>query len=90
VDAQWIGRALDTAAVGLGSKGETVVGFTEQTKQGLVSLERALGNHQAGESAEAIEQLVANHTTPPVLPTPAIDAIDDIDALLEEAERSLN
>lgn len=86
-DAQWIGQALSTAAKGLGSKGETVVGFTEEAKQALVKVEEALGNTRPGDSAAAVEQLVAHQTTPAPMPAES-ELTADIDSLLDAAERS--
>lgn len=85
-DAQWIGRALNTAAAGLGVKGDTVVGFTEETKAELINVEAALGNPRPGESASAVEQLIAHQTTPAPLPSEN-DLTADIDSLLDAAER---
>lgn len=90
VDAQWIGRALAGAAAGLATKGDTVVGFTTQTKQSFVRVEQALGNQDASQAANAIEQLVAQQTTPKLIDPSATGAdFDDINALLGDAEASL-
>lgn len=86
-DAQWIGRALTSATAGLASKGDTLVGFTDETKKALVSVEQALGNTKSGESAAAVEQLVAHQTTPAPLPAES-ELTADIDSLLDQAERA--
>ena len=90
-DAQWISRALAGAAAGLAGKGDTVVGFTEPTKISFERVERALGNDKVSESTQAIEQLVAQQTTPtPRDPGASGADFDDLDALLGEVEASLN
>ncbi len=89
MDAGWIGRALAGAAAGLSAKGDTVVGFTEETKSALVGVELALGNTHAGDSAAAVERLVAHQTTPAPLPLQD-DLTADIDLLLAQAERALS
>lgn len=89
-DAQWIGRALSGAATGLAAKGETVVGFTEKTQKSFVNLEKALGNQNATQAAGAIEQLVADKTTPTPLVQTDIEAngseFGDIMDLINGAE----
>lgn len=88
-DAQWIGRALAGAAAGLAVKGDTVVGFTEKTLTSFERVEKALGNQNAAEAAGAIEQLVAQQTTP--LPLDAASSgvdFDDLTALLIDVETS--
>lgn len=90
-DAQWIGKALAQAATGLASKGETVVGFTEKTKESFVRLETALGNSEPTQAAAAIEQLVAQQTTPtPLDPTATGADFGDINDLMNEVEASIN
>ena len=88
-DAQWIGRALAGAAAGLASKGDTVVGFTEKTLVSFERVEAALGNPNAAEAAGAIEQLVAQQTTPLPLDAASSGAeLDDLTALLADVESS--
>lgn len=88
-DAQWIGRALAGAAAGLASKGDTVVGFTEKTLESFQRVEAALGNPNAAEAAGAIEQLVAQQTTPlPLDPAMSGAEYDDLTALLADVESS--
>lgn len=90
-DAQWISKALAGAAAGLAAKGETVVGFTEPTKASFERVERALGNDNVSESTQAIEQLVAQQTTPmPRDPAASGADFDDLNALLGDVEASLN
>lgn len=86
-DARWIGLALASAVEGLSVKGETVVGFTEQTQKSFVNLEAALGNSNASQAAGAIEQLVAQQTTPtPMDPDASGADYNDIMDLLNGAD----
>lgn len=89
-DAQWIGMALAQAATGLAGKGDTVVGFTEKTKESFVRLESALGNAEPSHAAAAIEQLVAQQTTPTPIDPDSLGAdLSDINALMQEVEASI-
>lgn len=89
-DAQWIGKALAQAASALASKGDTVVGFTEKTKDSFVRLESALGNAEPNHAAAAIEQLVAQQTTPVPIDADLLGAdFGDINALMQEVEASI-
>lgn len=89
-DAQWIGMALTTAVAGLATKGDTVVGFTEKTKASFMRLEAALGNTNPGASTAAVEQLVAQQTTPTPLDISNTGAdLGDIDHLMGLVEASM-
>jgi hypothetical protein len=89
-DAQWIGKALAQAATGLATKGDTVVGFTDNTKTSFVRLEAALGNAEPQQAAAAIEQLVAQQTTPTPMDPDALGAdFGDINDLMREVEESI-
>jgi TraM recognition site of TraD and TraG len=86
-DAAWIERALKESSQGLMGKGDTVMGFTDATKTSFIRVEEALGNLNPGESAAAIEQLVAQQTTPaPLDQSVTATDFDDIDMLLNNAE----
>lgn len=81
-DSAWIGRALEGAETGLASKGDTLVGMTKETITSFVELEKALGNPRPAEAAAAIEQIVAQQTTPDALPETGAD-FDDIASLVD-------
>lgn len=89
-DAKWIGKALAGAAINLAAKGDTVVGFTEQTKVSFQRVESALGNQNALEAAGAIEQLVAQQTTPAPMDDATGADFEDLNALLSDVEAGLS
>lgn len=86
----WVAQALLGAQAHAGAareKGRTLVGMTDEARQALQSLERALGNPQPGSAVATIERLVADQATPPALEESGAD-LSDIQRLLEAIERA--
>ena len=89
LDSEWIGQALSQAGLGLATKGDTLVGFTNQTKDSFLRLETALGNKQPDSAVRAIEQLVAAQVTPePMSMEQTGGDFDDINSLMNDVEAS--
>lgn len=81
--SQWVGDAL-RGALALkinGLVGSTVVGFTPPAKQALVTLEDAMGSTDPVGATAAVEKIVSQQTTPPVV-SPGPFPADDVDALM--------
>lgn len=87
--AAWIGKALSSAVADLGAKGATVVGFTPAAKSSLQKLEGAMGSADPAAATAAVERIVANQTTPPVMSqSPAdMEEIDELMRLVEQHEK---
>lgn len=77
----WVGQALEMAVAARSSKGDTVMGFTIAARQALQNLESAMGSQDPEGATAAVERIVSQQTTPPVLSTSVFPA-DDVDELL--------
>lgn len=86
----WISMALTGADETLqraSTKGETLVGVTDEARASLSRLEQALGNPTPDSATAAIERLVADQATPPAMDGSGAD-LSDIQRLLEAIDQA--